>query len=323
MKNGDCDPSDHWIVKPKSKNHLCEMLAKADGSRSISGFDLSQISGMVRHTPEDLTATILAGTRLRTLQKQLSKHRQWLPIDPPRDRIMSIGALIAGNWSGPRRFGFGCIRDYLIGLKVILADGSESNSGGQVVKNVAGFDLPKLFVGSRGSLGVIIEATFKLAPLPENESILRADANDGNAISDLAQNILSKSWMPSILDAHNLDANGNPKKPEIMIGFSGSKEDVAFQVSQIEKIVKTQSATFGYENRFWNHHSPAFYKSVLPTEIGTVLNEFADQPWLARVGNGIFYTPKRLSKNVARVPSKLEMQLKKSFDPKGILPAIP
>ena len=176
------------LLKPKSLEQLQQWLQDAPGKRRVTKIDLSAISGIRQHTPEDLTATVAAGTTLGALQKALKQHGQWLPIDPPFADAMSIGALLAANWSGPRRFGLGTIRDYVIGMKVILADGSESNSGGQVVKNVAGFDLPRLLVGSRGSLGIIVEATFKLGPIPEAEAVFGAAVDSAE---DLATRVLS------------------------------------------------------------------------------------------------------------------------------------
>src|SRR5258708_768949 len=121
-----------------------------------------------------MTATVEAGMTLADIQKQISTRGQWLPIDPPNAEQLSIGSLLATNVSGPRRFGFGTIRDFVIGLQVVLADGRIIHSGGKVVKNVAGYDLMKLFIGSHGSLGIIVEVTFKVLPLPETEQFVEA-----------------------------------------------------------------------------------------------------------------------------------------------------
>ena len=107
------------ILKPASVEDLVRLLK--DRKERIAAFDLAALQGVVQHTPEDLTATVAAGTPLKTFQRELGRHSQWLPIDPPKSRSLSVGAVVAGNWSGPYRYGYGTIRDSLIGLKAVLA----------------------------------------------------------------------------------------------------------------------------------------------------------------------------------------------------------
>src|SRR5262249_27524736 len=141
----------------------------------ISGFDLAALNRLLEHKAEDMTCRVEAGMTLADLQRALADRGQWLPLDPPCADRLSIGALLAASPSGPRRFGYGTVRDYVIGLTAVLADGRVIHSGGNVVKNVAGYDLMKLFIGSRGSLGVITEVTFKLRPIPEVETFVETD----------------------------------------------------------------------------------------------------------------------------------------------------
>ena len=157
-------------LTPNSIDQLREELPKA---KVVEAMDLAAIGALIEHVPEDMTATAQAGMTLGDFQTQLTQQNQWLPADPPCPADRSIGALLAGNASGPRRFGFGTVRDWLIGIAVVLPDGRLVRNGGKVVKNVAGFDLCKLFIGSRGTLGVIVEATFKLLPKPEAEVFLK------------------------------------------------------------------------------------------------------------------------------------------------------
>src|SRR5215813_5806138 len=105
-----------------------------------------------------------AGMTLGALQDALGQRGQWVSLDPPHARQGTLGGILASNASGPRRHLYGTARDLLIGLTMVLADGSIVRGGGKVVKNVAGYDLPKLAIGSFGTLGVIVEATFKLRP---------------------------------------------------------------------------------------------------------------------------------------------------------------
>ena len=127
---------------------------------------LSRLNAVVEHEPADLTATVQAGMTLSELQRHLGGAGQLLPLDPPGGERATIGGILAANASGPWRHAFGSARDMTIGLRVVTAEGRITRAGGRVVKNVAGYDLCKLYVGSLGTLGVIVEATFKLAPLP-------------------------------------------------------------------------------------------------------------------------------------------------------------
>src|SRR6266852_9872204 len=162
-------------LKPASIAELTSLLASnRPQTEKVTSFDLSALNRLVEHKAEDMTATVGAGMNLADLQKQLALNGQWLPIDPPNPAGLSIGALLGWNVSGPRRFGYGTVRDYVIGLQVVLADGRIIHSGGKVVKNVAGYDLMKLFIGSNGSLGIIVEVTFKVLPLPETEQFVEA-----------------------------------------------------------------------------------------------------------------------------------------------------
>jgi glycolate oxidase FAD binding subunit len=126
---------------------------------------LSRLNAVVEHEPADLTATVQAGMTLDDAQKRLAAAGQLLPLNPSGERA-TIGGILAANAWGPWRHAFGSARDMTIGLRVVTGEGRITRAGGRVVKNVAGYDLCKLYVGSLGTLGVIVEATFKLAPLP-------------------------------------------------------------------------------------------------------------------------------------------------------------
>ena len=128
----------------------------------VSTLRLDQI---IEHAAGDLVVTVQAGVRQEDLQARLAAEGQRLALDPPQSG--TIGGLIATNAAGPLRFRYGAPRDLLIGLTIVLADGSVAKAGGKVVKNVAGYDLGKLFAGSYGTLGLITQATFRLHPLPE------------------------------------------------------------------------------------------------------------------------------------------------------------
>jgi glycolate oxidase FAD binding subunit len=125
----------------------------------------TRLNQVIEHAHGDMTATVQAGCTVADFQARLAQNGQRLAIDVLCPSRATIGGILATNDSGPLRHAYGSLRDCLIGITVVLADGTIARSGGKVVKNVAGYDLPKLFIGSMGTLGVIVEATFRLYPL--------------------------------------------------------------------------------------------------------------------------------------------------------------
>jgi glycolate oxidase FAD binding subunit len=137
--------------------------------------DTSALDQIVEYNPADLTITVAAGASLGAIQAALRPHGQWLPWDPAAPAIATIGGLLAAGASGPLRLGYGTPRDWVLGMRVALGDGRLVKSGGKVVKNVAGYETHKLHIGALGTLGVIVEVTLKVAPLPERiESVVFA-----------------------------------------------------------------------------------------------------------------------------------------------------
>jgi glycolate oxidase FAD binding subunit len=135
---------------------------------------LTGVTGIVEYDPAEFTVTALAGTRLRDLQIALARHGQHLPFDPPlADAGATVGGMLAAGLAGPGRFRFGGVRDFVLGVRLIDGAGRELRLGGKVVKNAAGFDVPKFLAGSLGRFGVIGEATFKVFPRPETTLTLR------------------------------------------------------------------------------------------------------------------------------------------------------
>jgi glycolate oxidase FAD binding subunit len=133
---------------------------------------LQRLQRLLAYEPADMTTTVQAGLRLADLQRTLVGHRQQLALDPPAAATTTVGGMVAANMSGPRRLLYGTARDLLLGIAVITADGTRAKAGGRVVKNVTGYDLNKLYIGSLGTLAVIVELTFKVHPLPPGEATL-------------------------------------------------------------------------------------------------------------------------------------------------------
>jgi len=129
--------------------------------------DTTALNRVLDYPARDMTITVQAGITLAALQAELAKEGQWLPIDVPQPERATLGGAIALNKSGPRRYGHGTLRDYVIGISFVTDDGVEVKAGGRVVKNVAGYDLMKLQIGAVGTLGVVTQVTLKVKPKPE------------------------------------------------------------------------------------------------------------------------------------------------------------
>jgi len=153
---------------------------------------------VLEHEAGDLTAIVETGIRVRDLNDRLAEHGQMLALDPPGNP--TIGACIAGNLSGPCRHRYGTTRDLVIGVTVVLADGTIASSGGKVVKNVAGYDLGKLFCGSGGRLGLIARAALRLHPVPEAARTLVAPVDSPADAALRALAILGAPVAPSAVD---------------------------------------------------------------------------------------------------------------------------
>jgi glycolate oxidase FAD binding subunit len=133
---------------------------------------LQRLRQQLAYEPADMTTTVQAGARLADVQQTLGQHGQRLALDPPALATTTIGGVVATNRYGPRRLLYGTARDLLLGITVVTVDGRRAKAGARVVKNVTGYDLNKLYIGSLGTLAVIVELTFKLHPLPPGEYTL-------------------------------------------------------------------------------------------------------------------------------------------------------
>ena len=153
---------------------LRDLLRKHnDAGTPVGSIELTGLNSVRSLSAADMTVKVWSGISLKRLQSRLAEFGQWLPVDP-WDTGVSIKHLLDENLYGPRRYGFGTVREHLIGMETMLPDGRLVESGGDVVKNVAGYDLQKVFIGARQSLGIIVSATFKLLPRPDSNPLSRA-----------------------------------------------------------------------------------------------------------------------------------------------------
>ena len=200
--------------------------AHAGGYRLRIGDDLTtgDLDRILEHETGDLTCTVESGLRLSALNAVLGQSGQRLSLDPPGDP--TVGALLADNLSGPLRHRFGAPRDLVLGVTLVLADGTVASAGGKVVKNVAGYDLARLVCGSRGRLALIVRASFRLHPLPKAARTLVVETED--AATSVAR-LLRSQLQPSALDVLH--------PGRIAVLFEGSERAVAAQLASARELV--------------------------------------------------------------------------------------
>ena len=237
-----------------------------------------RLNAVIAHRFGDLTATVQAGATLASVNRTLAEHRQWIPLDPPFADRATIGGVIATNDSGPRRHRYGAPRDLIIGVEFARADGRLAKGGGIVVKNVAGYDLPRLMTGSFGSLGVIVSATFKLYPLTAASRTLVAEVPTAADLGALAGRILASNLTPTAVEfaTHPL---------RLMLRFESIATSVEQQSETAGKLIADGGFTARVldgteEEALWEQHASfaaankgALLKvSVLPTELAGTLS---------------------------------------------------
>ena len=201
---------------------------------------LERMRRIIDYSPPDLTATVEAGLTLIEFNGITMRERQWLPLDPPGFRSSSLGAIAACNSSGALRLGFGTPRDYVIGMKLVHADGATSKSGGKVAKNVAGYDMNKLYVGSYGTLAIVTELTLKLRPLPDCSSTLLITSEHHGPLLQLARRVLASELQPaSVVLTRRLSDSiaSNRSDDALLIRFIDSEATVAHQVNWTSHVI--------------------------------------------------------------------------------------
>ncbi len=186
-----------------------------------------RLSRVVEHAPADQIVVAEAGLTLGALQRALAGAGQRLALDPPRPEEATLGGIVAANAFGPLRTRFGAARDLIIGVSFVRADGVLARGGGKVVKNVAGFDLPRLLVGSLGTLGLIATVTFRLHPLPEARATVRLAGLDGARVWSFVRAARAAQLEPAAVAALKVEGD------ELGFSFEGFAPGVAQQVERL------------------------------------------------------------------------------------------
>lgn len=233
------------ILRPQSVQDVAQYVreyrrlqivgASTKPAMTASGIDIPRclmtgVSGIVDHQPSEFLITAQAGTSITEIQEVLGSHRQYLPFDPPfADQGATIGGTVAAGLSGAGRLRFGGLRDFIVGVRIIDGLGSLVTGGGRVVKNAAGYDLPKLMVGSSGRLGAIVEVTLKVFPKPTHTKTLCLKADTLNAAASI-QSKLARS--PVELAAMDLTPDGS-----LWIRIEGALDSLDSTTARIQSMI--------------------------------------------------------------------------------------
>ena len=252
------DRRPQWVVRPRALEEAARVVALAHDeglavvprgrgtalalgappTRADVVLDLSGLDRILEYHPDDLTVTVQAGVTAGALAAVLGERRQTLPLDPPGWSERTLGGIAATAASGPLRARYGTIRDLLLGVRFVQADGVVTWGGARVVKSVTGYDVPKLLVGSLGTLGVLGELTLRLHPLPEAEATCLVPLRDVAAAQELTARLVDSTLQPSrleLLDARALAASGLPAAAAGLVISLGS----------VEAAVRAQQASIG------------------------------------------------------------------------------
>ena len=203
--------------------------------------DVRRLDDVLEHNPGDLIVRAQAGLPLAALQDRLAATGQLLALDPPEEGA-TVGGVVAANASGPRRLRYGTVRDLLIGVTVTLADGTLAHAGGKVVKNVAGYDLGKVFTGSFGTLGVLVETIFRLHPLPAARRVVSIPFDRPERGGEIVQQVLHSALVPTAVE---VDGAGADVPHTLTVLFEGIEPAVEAQAGQAARL--QPDATVGDE----------------------------------------------------------------------------
>lgn len=208
------------------------------GQREGVGLSLAGLDRVLDYPARDMTITVEAGVTLQTLAQTLAAERQRLPIDVPHADRATLGGVVATNFNGPRRYGHGTVRDYVIGISAVDGTGMPFQGGGRVVKNVAGYDFCKLLTGSLGALGVITQVTLKVKPLPETTAFVTTRVENVSDAERLLAALVHSQTTPVAIELlsgpewRNADIDVGDAYL-LAVGFEGTAVEVDWQVQRL------------------------------------------------------------------------------------------
>jgi glycolate oxidase FAD binding subunit len=284
------------IASPQSSSQAAELLRQANeqklaleitGSGTKRGWsspvdaalllDTTQLSGIREHSWQDLTATVAAGTPWSTMQQALAIHGQRVALDPLWPAKATVGGIIATNDSGSLRLRYGSLRDLIIGMTIVLPNGTIAKTGGKVVKNVAGYDMHKLMTGAFGTLGLITEVTFRLHPLPKASATWTVTSNDIPAL-DRVRHQLADSNM----SIEAIQLNCGDGQSSLDVKFATLPEALEDHSRRLHTIAAALQVTAGTDEN-WLRREEIFHPeratvkiAMSATQIAAVTSEVAN-----------------------------------------------
>lgn len=262
-----CGVQPKFVVEPGTEQELARVLKLANAagaaviprgggtklewgnppSRAEMILSTARLDRVLEHAWMDLTVSVEAGCSVGKLQETVAKRGQRLAIDPLWPARATIGGILCTNDSGVLRLRFGSLRDLIIGVTIVLPDGTVASSGGKVVKNVAGYDLPKLVTGALGTLGVITRAIFRLHPLPKETRTISWSASDDSEAQRIVLAIQNSKLAHSALQVRF----GEGKQPQVDVLFEGIEAGLAAQADQVRTMMQPLTPREG-EREVWN-----------------------------------------------------------------------
>jgi len=254
--------------------------------------EMARIAGVLEYEPGEMTFTALAGTKIADVETELSAHSQYLPFEPLLvERGATLGGTVVSGLSGPGRYHYGGVRDFLLGIRFVNSEGQLVCGGGKVVKNAAGFDLPKLMIGSLGGLGILVELTFKVFPQPQAQITLRLECKTLESALEAMQQAAD-----SQLDIDALELIVSEKGHQVWIKISGLKEGLPRRLQRFrEKFATAEVAQGEVESQFWREvreleWAPEGWTlvkaAITPGKIAAIEMELQDQPVMRRYSVG-------------------------------------
>ncbi len=250
------------VMKFANKNNI-PVTARGAGTNLIGAclpdfggivMNLSKMNKIISINKTDMTAIVQPGLVVGELQKQVEKLGLFFPPDPSNLRVSTVGGAIAQSAGGPKTFKYGTTKDYILGLKVVLADGSLMITGSNTIKNATGYPLTQMFIGSEGTLGIVVEATLKLIPKPESSRVMLAYFDNIEDAALSVNNIIDSKIFPSTIDF--MDNNSittiekfypanlrTDKTAALIIEIDGTKESVQSDGDKLTKVLAESNAT--------------------------------------------------------------------------------
>lgn len=308
------------------------MVPRGGGTKMATGnipprvdlvISTSRLKRMVDYDIANLSISVESGATLAEVQGRLRSEGRgfFIPLDPSSSAASTLGGLVATNDSGPRRFLYGTARDLILGLKTVSPRGLEVAAGGKTVKNVAGYDMTKLFIGSRGTLGIISEVTFRILPLPEKESTVLLYFSDPARAGEMARQVLHSRFYPAAIELLDPRAAASlgPDRPAgylLALLLDGVAEAVERLEAEMERLGRETGANQAVTIRGAEHASLwtalenlplallSKYPGLISVKANFPLSQYSellsacegmakatgiDAAWAGHAGNGILY----------------------------------